>query len=403
MNEIEIKLAPTEIIKSDLSTNPPARFLVIPYGEVRSVNGHFIFDKESADKVLAIFHQKKVDMVIDYNHGSMKDLATNDGKSIAAGWITHLDFVENEGLFATVKWTDRALELLKSGEYRYSSPTVWVHEKTRRVVEMDSLALTHKPAIEGGLPVAFAQNKKRTSHTHKEHGNMNGEVTTTTTDGDPSLLIGAIMEKLGIKLDGEFNLIASLKSIHDSIPEKKKASDGDAKSEGEAEAVPSSVLSALKLTKDADCETAVTMINSVMGSKTTVEQLTHEVSELKKNMASNERGVFLQPYIDKGVINPKTGKDFYNAVCSAYDRNPEDAKVILQSRVDMMPSSGSVVSQDAPAASGDRATVIANATAEYKGDESLQKLCNQSAHVNMKLEEGEHGLLDEDETKKLVG
>ncbi len=402
MNEFEIRLAPVEIIKSDLNTNKPVRFLLIPFGEVRSENGNFIFDEKSAESVLAVYHKNNVDLVFDYNHGSMPEIATNDGRSTAAGWISDLEFVENEGLYGTVTWTDRALELLKNGEYRYSSPTVWVHKKTNRVMRLDSVALTHKPAIEGGLPVAFARNRKQNSTTYKENRTME-DLVTTTTEGDPSLIIGAIMEKLGIKLEGEFNLIASLKSIHEAIPEKKKATDGESKSDGESEAVPSSVLSALKLTKDADCETAVTMINSVMGSKNTVEQLTSEVAELKKNMASNERGSFLQPYIDKGVINVDTDKDFYNAVCSAYDRNPKDAEVILQSRIDMMPTSGSVVSQDAPAVSGNRATVIANATTEYKGDESLQKLCNQSAHINMKLEESKHGLLDEDETKKLVG
>jgi phage I-like protein len=140
---------------------PPGRVLVAPWGEVKSVNGTFVVDEESARLVVEAYRAHGTDIPIDYEHQSLGGIyASPSGQAPAAGWIRGLRAVtpaeagEGEaGLLAEVEWTPAAEQKLAGREYRYLSPVVLVRKSDRRVMALHSVALTNKPAIVGMRPI----------------------------------------------------------------------------------------------------------------------------------------------------------------------------------------------------------------------------------------------------------
>ena len=139
---------------------PLEEFLLIPYGEVRverAASGtNFVFDNRHAVSARRWFEQMERKLAIDYEHQSFDRYNTRpDGLRPAAGWIGRLE-VREDGLWACeVTWTDRAKELLRSGEYRYFSPVIyWTDEDYTDVAALGPVALTNDPAMRGVRPLA---------------------------------------------------------------------------------------------------------------------------------------------------------------------------------------------------------------------------------------------------------
>jgi phage I-like protein len=89
----------------------PSRVLLIPWGRVESSKGHFTFDQQAADLVVAAFTSQQVDLPIDYEHGTLGGEYTSpDGVAPAAAWIKSLQIVPGEGLFGRIEWTDRGCQ-----------------------------------------------------------------------------------------------------------------------------------------------------------------------------------------------------------------------------------------------------------------------------------------------------
>lgn len=136
------------------SSSVPTRVLLAPWGQVESANGEFIVDEESGRLVAEAFASQGTDLPIDYEHQTLGgEFASPSGQAPAAGWIKSLEVVPNEGLVATVEWTEAAAGKLAAKEYRYLSPVALVRKGDRRLVGLHSAALTNKPAIVGMQPI----------------------------------------------------------------------------------------------------------------------------------------------------------------------------------------------------------------------------------------------------------
>lgn len=142
------------------SATPASEFLLIPFGEVRverPLSGRsFDFTRHHAESAKRWFDQLSRKLAIDYEHQTFDRFNTRpDGLRPAAGWIGGLD-VREDGLWATdVTWTQRATELLGSGEYRYFSPVIyWTDEDQSDVASLGPVALTNDPAMRGVQPLA---------------------------------------------------------------------------------------------------------------------------------------------------------------------------------------------------------------------------------------------------------
>lgn len=139
---------------------PVNEFLLIPFGEVvveRPIAGeNFVFTRAHAESAKRWFDQMGRKLAVDYEHQSFDRFNTrSDGLRPAAGWIGGLE-IRDEGLWAVdVTWTERAGELLRSGEYRYFSPVIfWTDEDHSDVAALGPVALTNDPAMRGVSPLA---------------------------------------------------------------------------------------------------------------------------------------------------------------------------------------------------------------------------------------------------------
>ena len=110
----------------------------------------FTVDEESVQSILAEFKARRLDLPIDYEHQTLKDV-----QAPAGGWIKEL-FVQDGALCARVEWTPPGAKYLQNKEYRYLSPVVLVRKQDNKAVALHSAALTNTPAIDGMYPIANA-------------------------------------------------------------------------------------------------------------------------------------------------------------------------------------------------------------------------------------------------------
>jgi phage I-like protein len=123
-----------------------ARVLIMPAGKVDlSGADPLILDKADAERVIATFEKRGVDMPIDYEHASV--IKARQGEAApAVGWIKRLEFVEGQGLVASVEWGDEARAMIEKGEYKYLSPVAAFDDK-RHVNMILTVGLTNQPRI----------------------------------------------------------------------------------------------------------------------------------------------------------------------------------------------------------------------------------------------------------------
>lgn len=119
----------------------PEWFLLFKKGVVKLEDGvEALVDRKTFDQVAAYLKQRGNDVVIDYEHMTLKDMVAP-----AAGWIPEIRWDSERGILARCKWTDKAADHIEKGEYRYFSPVFLVNNADRRVVTLHSVALTNAP------------------------------------------------------------------------------------------------------------------------------------------------------------------------------------------------------------------------------------------------------------------
>lgn len=121
---------------------------LLPLGLVHSTKGDFLVDDESFRSIRCKFTDRQLQIPIDYEHQTLKDM-----QAPAAGWIKDI-VLKSDGIYGAVDWTERATEYLKNREYRYLSPVILTQGKERRVVALHSAALTNTSAIDAMTPIA---------------------------------------------------------------------------------------------------------------------------------------------------------------------------------------------------------------------------------------------------------
>lgn len=133
------------VLLEALGPIPPAWIRILAMGENKLADGRppFVVDKGSARKIVQAWKDRGNDLVVDYEHSTMK----NKGEAPAAGWIKELE-ARSDGIWARVEWTDKAKDYIEKREYRYFSPVVALTEG-RRVKELLNVALTNFPALAG--------------------------------------------------------------------------------------------------------------------------------------------------------------------------------------------------------------------------------------------------------------
>lgn len=124
---------------------------LLPLGHVKSSKGDFDVDEDSFNAMKQHFVDRGIDIVIDYEHQTLKDV-----QAPASGWIKDL-FIRDGAVAAKVEWTPAAKKYIENGEYRYLSPVVLVRKSDGKAMQLHSAALTNTPAINGMYTIANSE------------------------------------------------------------------------------------------------------------------------------------------------------------------------------------------------------------------------------------------------------
>ncbi len=138
-------------------SQPPTEFLIFAYGPNRGTHigkkpEDVYLDEASANAVIAEWKRRQINLCIDYEHASVKSVATG---APAAGWF---DLEKrSDGLWAVnVTWTTKAKQFLQEREYRYFSPGFTVVKRKDGkafVTSIFHLALVNVPASDNQQPL----------------------------------------------------------------------------------------------------------------------------------------------------------------------------------------------------------------------------------------------------------
>ena len=181
---------------------------IVPKGQFAPVDGrtdtgvaHWTMTASLAQQIIAAFDAGQTDLVVDYEHATLKAAETGQ-QNPAAGWISKYVWDDDRGLMGEVKWTQRAKDMIDSGEYRYLSP-VLEYDTLGNVRGLHSVALTNSPALDG---MALAALSRQNSIKPKQETSMNKEalikllgLAADADDKDIEAALAEAQEKLGGK------------------------------------------------------------------------------------------------------------------------------------------------------------------------------------------------------------
>lgn len=277
----------------------PVEFQVLPEGRI-DVHGDepAYLDEAAAGAIIAAYKARGNDMVIDYEHQSLADV-----QSPAAGWIKDFVWRGAEGLWAVVEWTAKAAEYLKSREYRYFSPVMYVRASDRKVAQLVNVALTNNPAINNLRPIV-AKFTEGLENQKKE-----------------DTMIQKLKTLLGLAADaGEEKILEGITLLVNKIKALETAPQVIACKE---------VLDALGAKAEAGKDEVIQLVASLKAPADVAKTLSLEVAALRTKIASMEQADLVTLALKEGKTSPeeldKWGRDLAL-------KSPEQFKQIVLSR-----------------------------------------------------------------------
>jgi hypothetical protein len=255
-------------------------------------------------------------------------------------------------LLASVAWNEKARAAIWAGEYRYLSPVFLVRKSDRRAVELDSAAVTNRPAIPAMEPLAAS--------TRGLVQVANAEV--------PDDFVAALRAALG--LEESADLAAILESVQALV--------GEGAENEEDEAIASSVRAELGLPRGAGA--------ALVARLSTVAANERELMQLRD--ATAERAA--RDLVEVEIKANKICRDNTAAVADAlaFARRDPEAFTRMYAHV-QAPPPGRMTPVDGYYGGGagpeGRSSIIRKAAAEFRGDPSYAKCTSLEAVVNTAL------------------
>lgn len=304
----------------------PTEIRILPLGRVHSQKGDFNVDEESFELIRQQFLDRKLDLVIDYEHQTLADM-----QAPASGWIKDLYKGEN-AIIAKVEWTTKAAEYLKNKEYRYLSLVVLVRKRDQKAIAIHSVALTNTPAIDGMFALVNSLDIEEIS------------------EGGNSMDLKELAKALGLPetaTEGEIR-----KAVEDAAKMAEKAREMDGKKPEEMEAEPegaevvanSTILSMLGLKADARTEDVAA---SIMALKAGTLDTQAELLVLRRRMEEKDADEAVGMALKAGKITAaqsEWAKSYALKDMEGFKNFVEKAPVVVPH--------GKLELKDAPAASG---------------------------------------------------
>lgn len=245
----------------------PDEIKILPLGTVHSQKGDFVVDDESFNLINRHFENRGLDLVIDYEHQTLKDV-----QAPAGGWIKKL-VKTKDAIAAQVEWTAKAKQYLENKEYKYLSPVVICRKRDGKAVALHSVALTNTPAIDGMF--ALVNSIDISSPAGAEGGN--------------SMELKKIVALLGLPED------ATETDVEKAIQELKK------QEKAEEVVANKTIMDLLELKADAKTEDVAAKIMELKGTadKTKDEM----ILELKRRMDERDAEELVTMALKQGKIS----------------------------------------------------------------------------------------------------
>jgi phage I-like protein len=144
------------VLSLDLNVDANGWQQLLPAGKFRAVDGrpfdvpdnHWFIDAEVANQLIALANDRLNDLVIDYEHQTLK-AEENGQPAPAAGWFKAMEWREGSGLWIKPQWTPRATDFIKNGEYKFLSAVFPYDPVTGKPLRLHSAALVNRPGIDG--------------------------------------------------------------------------------------------------------------------------------------------------------------------------------------------------------------------------------------------------------------
>lgn len=284
-----------------------------------------------------------------------------------------MPFDPTRGLTAAIEWNQRGRDAIAARAYKYLSPTLLIEKDSNQAVELHSIALTNKPAIERMDRLAASM---RCIEMELQ------PMADTPTEGeqkDPRPLLKELASLLGLDIDEAADPAMILQSIVDQVK---------AKGEG-GKTMAASLRGLLDLPEDAPVQAITASVRTL----TMVRETTPSHAEL-----------LLQPYVAKNVISPDCEflKDDYGDFLALAQTNPTLCKRVLDQRAALLPPNGRTTAPPhGTNGSTARGGLIANAVREFdNGKDDLGKFTTKPTFINMRLRDAGVKVLDEKETEQ---
>lgn len=305
------------VASSDAAEAGTREVVLVPPGMVKTKSGSrsFLMDAAAAEMTIAAFREHGVDVVIDYEHQTLPEFASPNGRAPASGWIKTLRFDPAKGLVGEVEWTSEAAAEIASKKYRYLSPVVNVRTSDKRVFALHSAGLTNKPAIERMQALAASER--------------------TLQETETPMGIAKLRAALGLPDD----------ATDEAVIEAALAKIGGAKKEAEvANSERSAVRKALGLTADANAEAVANAAAKLRGdaaAKTELVALREELDTLKKSARDRE----VQDVVDYAVNSRRVSAsdaDKLAVIRAEAQKDPVNARVIVNMFPEVKPPQGRI-------------------------------------------------------------
>lgn len=354
------------------------RIMLTPWGEVKSRNQDFVVDDESAAEIVAAFDAGGRDIPIDFEHTTVGgNFATPSGAAPAAGWITKIVVEKGIGIFGLVKWNTAAAAMILADEYRWLSPVMVYRKKDRKAVEIQSAALTNKPALIDMERVAA-----------KDAGDRDGDDTMDTKKLRAALLAA------GVKLADDADdgaVIAASKAFVEAAAKQPEAPSLEP------------IASKLGLAKDSTIATIAAKLDTFQKESVPAVEykaMADRLLAIETRDKDRESQTLVAKAIEDAKLNPHDAKQMDWA--RAYAKSDpvgfgkwSDVATTIHSTTRIIKPSPNLDGGD------DRATVIVAAKEEFKSASSRLRGLRQDTWINGELRDKNMALLSAEEKKAL--
>ncbi|PJG86210.1 phage protease [Conservatibacter flavescens] len=204
-----------EIGKLDVN----GRIQLTPYGRFfasdgRDDKGGWYVDDSNGYLLADELNTRQVEPMVDYEHKTLRAKEFGE-ENPASGWIKKVEYISGQGLFADVKWTDKAREQIKSGEYKYLSP-LFLADSEGKVVKIVNAALTNTPACH-----EIAEVYALSADFHSQTGNNNQMLAILQQlFGTPNATEAEMKEKLTALSASKGDSKVALSAVYDELKSK---------------------------------------------------------------------------------------------------------------------------------------------------------------------------------------